>query len=49
MWERFAFIGRRDAPVSPGTRVVVEMVERRLESFAEITLYGTSSTSDVAG
>jgi DNA-binding transcriptional LysR family regulator len=49
MWERFAFIGRQDAPVSPGTRVVVEMVERRLESFAEITLYGTSSTSDVAG
>jgi DNA-binding transcriptional LysR family regulator len=49
MWERFAFIGRYDAPVSPGTRVVVEMVERRLESFAEITLYGTSSTSDVAG
>ena len=48
MWEAFAFIGRRDAPVSPGTRAVISLVERRLESFGEISLYG-SSTSEPAG
>ncbi|MFN8222071.1 MAG: LysR family transcriptional regulator [Gaiellales bacterium] len=48
MWEMFAFIGRRDAPVSPGTRAFVEIVEKRLESFGEISLYG-SSTSEPAG
>lgn len=48
MWETFAFIGRRDAPISPGTRAFVELVERRLESFGEISLYG-SPTSEPAG
>lgn len=48
MWEAFAFIGRRDAPISPGTRVVVEMLERRLESFGELSLYRTAP-SELAG
>lgn len=42
MWEGFALIGRSDAPVSPATRAMVELVERRLESFGEISLYGTA-------
>ena len=48
IWEAFALIGRRDAPVSPATRAFVALVERRLESFGEISLYGTV-TSGVDG
>jgi DNA-binding transcriptional LysR family regulator len=44
MWEAFALIGRRDAPVSPATRAFVSLVERRLESFGEISLYGTATS-----
>jgi DNA-binding transcriptional LysR family regulator len=47
MWETFAFIGRHDAPVSPATRALVELVERRLERLGEISLYaGTTSAAD---
>ena len=47
MWETFAFIGRRDAPVSPATRALVELVERRLERLGEISLYaGATSGTD---
>ena len=35
MWETFAFIARRDAPISPATRAMVEIVERRLERLGE--------------
>ncbi len=41
MWERFAFIARRDAPVSPATRVLVELLERRLERLGESSLYAS--------
>ena len=44
LWEAFALIGRRDAPVSPATRAFVALVERRLESFGEISLYGTATS-----
>ena len=47
MWETFAFIARRDAPVSPATRALVELVERRLERLGEISLYaGATSGTD---
>ena len=46
MWEDFALIGRRDAPVSPATRAFVEILERRLESFGEISLYGSAPSVD---
>ena len=47
MWETFAFISRRDAPVSPATRALVELVERRLERLGEISLYaGATSGTD---
>jgi DNA-binding transcriptional LysR family regulator len=47
MWETFAFIGRRDAPVSPATRAMIELVERRLERLGEISLYaGATSGTD---
>jgi DNA-binding transcriptional LysR family regulator len=39
LWETFAFIARRDAPVSPATRAFVEIVERRLERLGELILY----------
>jgi DNA-binding transcriptional LysR family regulator len=45
MWETFALIGRRDAPVSPATRAFIELLERRLESFGEISLYGTATSA----
>ncbi|MGL6278151.1 MAG: LysR family transcriptional regulator [Gaiella sp.] len=48
LWEGFALIGRRDAPVSPATRAFVEILEKRLESFGEISLYGTA-TSEADG
>lgn len=44
MWEAFALIGRRDAPVSPATRAFVEILEKRLGSFGEISLYGTATS-----
>lgn len=44
LWERFALIGRRGAPVSPATRAFVEILEKRLESFGEISLYGTATS-----
>ncbi len=47
MWETFAFIGRRGAPVSPATRAFVELVERRLERLGETGLYaGATSAAD---
>jgi DNA-binding transcriptional LysR family regulator len=47
MWETFAFIARRDAPVSPATRAFVELVERRLERLGELILYqGAMSAAD---
>jgi len=47
LWETFAFIARRDAPVSPATRVFVELVERRLERLGELILYqGATSAAD---
>jgi DNA-binding transcriptional LysR family regulator len=48
MWETFALIARRDAPVSPATRALVELVERRLERLEGISLYA-GATSDGAG
>lgn len=48
LWEAFALIGRAGAPVSPATLAFVGMLERRLESFGEISLYGTA-TSGVEG
>ena len=39
MWETFALIARRDAPVSPATRAFVELVERRLERLGELMMY----------
>jgi len=36
--ESFAFIARRDAPVSPATRAFVEIVERRPSGFGELIL-----------
>jgi DNA-binding transcriptional LysR family regulator len=47
MWETFAFIARRDAPVSPATRAFVDLVERRLERLGELILYqGATSAAD---
>ncbi len=47
MWETFAFIARHEAPVSPATRALVELVERRLERLGEISLYaGATSGTD---
>jgi DNA-binding transcriptional LysR family regulator len=47
MWETFALIARRDAPVSPATRAFVEIVERRLERLGELILYqGATSAAD---
>src|SRR5262245_50852251 len=47
LWETFAFIARRDAPVSPATRAFVELVERRLERLGELSLYqGATSAAD---
>ena len=47
LWETFAFIARRDAPVSPATRAFVEIVERRLERLGELILYqGATSATD---
>jgi DNA-binding transcriptional LysR family regulator len=48
MWETFAFIARRDAPVSPATRALVELLERRLERLEGISLYA-GATSEVDG
>ncbi len=48
IWEAFALIARRDAPISPATRAFIGLVEKRLESFGEISLYGTA-TSGVDG
>jgi DNA-binding transcriptional LysR family regulator len=48
MWETFAFIARRDAPISPATRAFVETVERRLERIGELLLYA-GATSDADG
>jgi DNA-binding transcriptional LysR family regulator len=39
MWETFALIARRDAPLSPATRAFVELVERRLERLGELMMY----------
>ncbi len=56
LWETFAFIRRRDAPLSPATRVFVELVERRLEASGGGLLYagaaedgGPGATSGAAG
>jgi DNA-binding transcriptional LysR family regulator len=47
LWETFAFIARRDAPVSPATRAFVALVERRLERLGELILYqGATSAAD---
>lgn len=47
LWETFAFIARRDAPVSPATRAFVDIVERRLEQLGELILYqGATSAGD---
>jgi DNA-binding transcriptional LysR family regulator len=47
LWETFALIARRDAPVSPATRAFVEIVERRLERLGELILYqGAVSGAD---
>jgi DNA-binding transcriptional LysR family regulator len=47
LWETFAFIARRDAPVSPATRAFVDLVERRLERLGELILYqGATSAAD---
>jgi DNA-binding transcriptional LysR family regulator len=47
LWETFAFIARRDAPVSPATRAFIELVERRLERLGELILYqGATSATD---
>ena len=47
MWETFALIARRDAPISPATRAFVEIVERRLERLGELILYqGATSAAD---
>ncbi len=48
IWEAFALIARRDAPISPATREFIGLLEKRLESFGEISLYGTA-TSGVDG
>jgi DNA-binding transcriptional LysR family regulator len=45
MWETFAFIARRDAPVSPATRVIVELLERRLERMGEMSLYAGATSA----
>jgi DNA-binding transcriptional LysR family regulator len=47
MWETFALIARRDAPVSPATRAFVELVEQRLEGVGELIMYqGATSALD---
>jgi hypothetical protein len=47
MWETFALIARRDAPVSPATRAFVELVERRLDGVGELVMYqGATSAAD---
>jgi DNA-binding transcriptional LysR family regulator len=47
LWETFALIARRDAPVSPATRAFVELVQRRLERLGELILYqGAMSGAD---
>jgi DNA-binding transcriptional LysR family regulator len=47
LWETFALIARRDAPVSPATRAFVEIVEKRLESLGGLLLYqGATSAAD---
>lgn len=40
LWETFAFIKRREAPLSPATRVFVDILERRLETVGGGLLYG---------
>lgn len=45
MWETFAFIARRDAPVSPATRALVALVERRLERLEGISLYAGATSA----
>ena len=47
LWETFALIARRDAPVSPATRAFVAIVERQLESIGGMVLYqGAMSAVD---
>lgn len=39
LYDTFAFIARRDAPLSPAVRAFVPIVERRLDRLAESALY----------
>ena len=39
LYDTFAFIARRNAPVSPAARAFVELAERRLAEFGEGVLY----------
>jgi DNA-binding transcriptional LysR family regulator len=45
MWETFAFIARRDAPVSPATRALIDLVERRLERLEGVSLYAGATSA----
>jgi DNA-binding transcriptional LysR family regulator len=39
LYDTFAFIARRDAPVSPATSAFVAIVERRLQEVGEGVIY----------
>jgi DNA-binding transcriptional LysR family regulator len=47
LYDTFAFIARRGAPVSPAARAFLELAERRLAEFGEGVLYaGVTETAD---
>jgi DNA-binding transcriptional LysR family regulator len=48
LYDTFAFIARRGAPVSPAARAFLELAERRLAEFGEGVLYA-GITSEPAG
>ena len=46
IYDTFAFIQRRGASLSPGTRIFVELVERRLATIGEGVLAGRPTLAD---
>ena len=44
LYDTFAFIARRGAPVSPAARAFLELAERRLAEFGEGVLYAGVAT-----
>jgi DNA-binding transcriptional LysR family regulator len=42
LFDTFAFIAREDAPISPATRVMIEIVEKRLERETGVLYAGAA-------